>query len=281
MAENGGNGGARGGRHLFLTKTERMVRTASPVVRQILQNSGRTEKGRNSRASEYARRDVEVENRTETAANDSKVTSILLVDDHPIVRKGLSSVIDSQPGMHVLSEASDGHEAVEKFSTLRPDIVLIDLRMPMMDGIEAASAICAKDPSATVVIISTYQDEEDIYRVLQAGARGYLLKSAPIPELVECISAVAKGRTWVPPVVGSMLARRVAAPELTKREQEVLQAMAAGKSNKEIGVALDISEGTVKVHMTHILEKLRVSGRTEAIGVAIKRGLVRMDAAAA
>jgi two-component system NarL family response regulator len=183
--------------------------------------------------------------------------------------------------MRVLSEASDGREALEKFSALRPDIVLIDLRMPMMDGIEAASAICAKDPAATVVIISTYQDEEDVYRVLQAGARGYLLKSAPISELVECISAVEKGRTWVPPVVGSMLARRVAAPGLTNREQQVLQAMAAGKSNKEIGVALDISEGTVKVHMTHILEKLKVSGRTEAIGAAIKRGLVRMDAAAA
>ena len=281
MAVNGNNNGTRGGRHLFLTKAERSVRTASPVVRQILQDSGLTGKGRNSRGSEYECREVEVENHTEMPANDSKATSILLVDDHPIVRKGLSSVIDSQSGMCVLSEAADGREALEKFSTLRPDIVLIDLRMPMMDGIEAASAICAKDPTATVVIMSTYQDEEDIYRVLQAGARGYLLKSAPISELVECISAVAKGKTWVPPVVGSMLARRVSAPTLTKREQEVLEAMAAGKSNKEIGVALDISEGTVKVHMTHILEKLKVSGRTEAIGAAIKRGLVKMDAAAA
>jgi len=280
MSANGGNNGTRGGRHLFLTMTERRVRAASPLVREILQNTSPTPKKRQSGNAEELTI-VDPAKQTSAAKECPKITSILLADDHPVVREGLSAVINRRPEMRVISEAADGQEALEKFSSLRPDVALIDLRMPLMDGIQAASAICAQDPTARVVIVSTYHDEEDIYRVLQAGARGYILKSAPITELVDCISAVAKGKTWVPPIVGSMLARRVAAPELTKREHEVLHAMAAGKSNKEIGVALDISEGTVKVHMTHILEKLNVSGRTEAIGVAVKKGLVRMDAAAA
>ena len=275
---SGGNIGSRGGRHLFLSKPERKMRTASPVLREILQETGQRRKPDPGRHVEN-RNAVQTDQIGEPA-EEARITSILLVDDHPIVREGLRAVINGQAGMHVVGEASNGQEALDQFKALAPDVVLLDLRMPGVDGLQAATFICAEDASAKVVILTTYQDEEDIYRVLQVGVRGYMLKSAPISELVSCIKAVAVGKTWVPPSVGSVLARRVAAPELTRREQQVLHSMANGKSNKEIGVALNISEGTVKVHMTHILEKLKVSGRTEAIGAAVKRGLVKMELAA-
>jgi two-component system, NarL family, response regulator len=275
---NGGSIGSRGGRHLFLSKPERKMRTANHVVREILQETGQRSKVDVRRHQENVAA-VETD-RIGDSEEETRITSILLVDDHAIVREGLKSIINGQPGMHVVSEASNGQEAIEKFKAASPDVVLLDLRMPVMNGLEAASALYAEDPLAKVVILTSYQDEEDIYRVLQIGVRGYILKSAPISQLVNCIQAVATGNTWVPPSVGSVLARRIAAPELTHREQQVLQAMANGKSNKEIGVMLNISEGTVKVHMTHILEKLKVSGRTEAIGAAVKRGLVKMELAA-
>jgi two-component system NarL family response regulator len=268
----------RGGRHAF-SQPEKKIRVAGPSIREILQNSGHIVKPERFEHSRNMPTLVPEHNIDETH-EASNVISILLVDDHPIVREGLASVISRQPEMQVLDEASDGREALEKFIALRPDVVLIDLRMPGMDGIQAVSAICSEEPAARVVILTTYEDEEDVYRVLQAGARGYILKSAPVQELVGCIKAVREGRTWVPPQIGAMLARRVSAPELTRRESEVLQSIAAGKSNKEIGVALNISEGTVKVHVTNILQKLKVAGRTEAVGTAIKRGLIRIDLAA-
>jgi two-component system NarL family response regulator len=282
MTINSGNMGYRDrdGRHSSHDQQEKKVRSAGPLIREILQSTGhigkpdRFARSRNSANSESP-------HLLEEKESAIKTISILLADDHAIVREGLAAVINGQPAMQVIAQASDGQDAVEKFSTLHPDVVLIDLRMPVMDGIQAVSAICSSEPEARVVVLTTYQDEEDVYRVLQAGARGYILKSGLIAELVDCISAVAKGRTWIPPEVGAMLARRVSAPELTNREKEVLQSMADGKSNKEIGVVLDISEGTVKVHMTHILEKLKVTGRTEAIGVAVRRGLVRIDSTAA
>lgn len=261
-----------GGRHSYIDPAKK-VRADTPVIREILQNTGQIAKPERKKRS----RDLALPEASHHLEQRNGVISVLLADDHPIVREGLATVINGQSGMRVIAQASDGREAVEKFNELQPDILLIDLRMPVMDGIQAVSAICAQDASARVVILTTYQDEEDVYRVLQTGARGYILKTAPVAELVHCISDVAAGRTWVPPEVGATLARRVSAPELTRREQQVLQAMAAGKSNKEIGVALEISEGTVKVHMTHVLEKLKVSGRTEAIAVAVKRGLVRID----
>jgi two-component system NarL family response regulator len=260
-------------------QTEKKVRAAGPLIREILESTGHVEKpDRFARSRNLA--NPEPPHLLE-AEGTPRIISILLADDHAIVREGLAAVINGQPEMQVVAQASDGREAVEKFSTFHPDVLLIDLRMPVMDGIQAVSTICGSEPEARVVVLTTYQDEEDVYRVLQAGARGYILKSGLITELIDCITAVAKGRTWIPPEVGAMLARRVSAPELTKREKEVLQSMADGKSNKEIGVVLDISEGTVKVHMTHILEKLKVTGRTEAIGVAVRRGLVRIDSTAA
>ena len=205
------------------------------------------------------------------------VLTILVADDHPLVREGLMAVINRRPDMRVVAEASDGRDAVDKFFTRKPDIALLDLRMPLMDGIEAALAISERQPGARIVIVSSYQSEEEVYRAMRAGAQGYILKDAPLDDLIECIHALARGRSWIPPGVGAKLARRVTGQELTGREMEVLRAMSAGKSNKEIGVMLQITESTVKVHVTHLLEKLKAGGRTEAISVALKRGLVTLD----
>src|SRR3984893_3476010 len=204
---------------------------------------------------------------------------VLVADDHPVVRSGLVCLLGNRSDMQIIGEAKDGREAVEQFSALHPDIALLDLRMPVMDGIQAVAQICDKDPSARLVILTTFQSEEDIYRALRAGAQGYLIKDAPVEELVGCIHAVCEGRSWIPPSVGAKLAKRVTDRELTRREMETMQAIASGKSNKEIGCLLDISEDTVKVHVTHILEKLKVTGRTEAINVAVRRGLVEIDSA--
>jgi DNA-binding NarL/FixJ family response regulator len=202
---------------------------------------------------------------------------LLVADDHPAVREGLISLINRQSDMRVVAEAASGTEAVEKFLAVRPDIGILDLRMPDMDGVDAVAAICEREPKARLVVLTSYGTEEDIYRVLRAGAQGYLMKTASREELIECLHAVGSGKSWIPPQVGAKLARRVNDPQLTKREMDVLRAVVAGKSNKEIGVAYNISEGTVKVHMTHILEKLKVTGRTEAINVAAQRGLVRIE----
>jgi DNA-binding NarL/FixJ family response regulator len=207
----------------------------------------------------------------------AQAITVLVADDHPIVREGLVALLNRQTNMRVLAEAANGREAIEQFFAHRPNVVLLDLRMSVMDGIEVLNAICEQDPRCRVIIISSYQDEEDIYRALRAGAQGYVLKDAPVDELVECVRSVARGGTWVPPLVGAKLAKRIGDPDLTPREGDVLRAVSSGKSNKEIGNAFNISEATVKVHMTHILEKLKVTGRTEAINVAVRRGLVRLD----
>jgi two-component system NarL family response regulator len=187
------------------------------------------------------------------------------------------AVIDRQMDMQVIAEASNGHEAVESFLAALPDIGLLDLRMPIVDGIEAVRAIRREVPGARLVVLTSYQTEEDIYRALRVGAQGYLFKCCTKVELLECIRAVRCGRSWIPPDVGAKLAKRVVAPDLTRRETDVLGALSTGRSNKEIGTLFDISEATVKVHMTHILEKLHVSSRTEAINAAAGRGLVRLE----
>jgi DNA-binding NarL/FixJ family response regulator len=203
-----------------------------------------------------------------------KLLRIMVADDHPVVREGLRSAISRDPDMQIVAEAANGREAVDKYFAEKPDVALLDLRMPVMNGIETVAAICQQDPGARLVVVTTYEDEEDIYRSLRAGAQGYILKNVAVSELIACIRAVAEGGTWIPPAVGAKLANRIADRELTPREMEVLQAVALGKSNKEIGVAFNISEATVKVHVTHILEKLKVTGRTEAVNAAVKRGLV-------
>jgi DNA-binding NarL/FixJ family response regulator len=212
-----------------------------------------------------------------SSASLLEVYTVLIADDHPVVREGLATLINRRSDMRVVAEAANGREAVEKFLAHSPDIALLELRLPIMDGVEVVMSICEKMPAARLVIFTTCKGEEDIYRAVKAGAFGYLLKDTPLNEVVECIRAVARGTRWIPPGVAAMLGKRVADRALTARELEVIRALTSGKSNKEIGTLLDISEATVKVHITHILEKLKVTGRTEAINVAMRRGLVHMD----
>lgn len=203
--------------------------------------------------------------------------TILIADDHPVVREGLISAVKRQADMRIVAEARNGREAVEMFIAQRPDISLIDLRMPLMDGIEAVMSIREREPTARLVILTTHETREDIYLALQAGAQGYVLKEDGMDEILACVRSVAAGDTWIPPTIGAALATRLNDEELTPRELQVLRSIATGKSNKEIGVQLNISEATVKVHVTHMLEKLKVTGRSEAISRAAKRGLVRLD----
>ena len=213
----------------------------------------------------------------DSSASLLEVYTVLIADDHPVVREGLATMINRRSDMRVVAEAATGREAVEKFLAHSPDIALLELRLPIMDGVEVVMSICEKMPAARLVIFTTCKGEEDIYRAVKAGAFGYVLKDTPLNEVVECIRAVARGTRWIPPGVAAMLGKRVADRALTTRELEVIRALTSGKSNKEIGTLLDISEATVKVHITHILEKLKVTGRTEAINVAMRRGLVHID----
>ena len=200
---------------------------------------------------------------------------ILIADDHPVVREGLVASLNRVPDMTVVCEASTGKEAVELFIKHVPDVALLDLRMPQMDGVEAISSICGTFATARIIILTTYEGDEDVYRGLRAGARAYLLKDTRLEDLIECIRTVHAGNNYIPPSIGAKLAERMKSPELSSRELEVLQLMAGGKTNKEIAGALFVSEGTVKGHVNHILAKLGVSGRTEATRIAMKRGLVR------
>jgi DNA-binding NarL/FixJ family response regulator len=199
---------------------------------------------------------------------------IVVADDHPVVREGLAAIIRRQSDMAVVGEAADGREALDLCLAHHPDVVLMDLRMPVMDGVAATEAIQRSAPRTRVLVLSTYDGEEGIYQALRAGAKGYLLKDACREDLLEAIRAVHAGRRRVPPTVAARLAERVGAPELTPREKDVLALIVRGKSNKEIGQALDIAEGTVKGHVNNILGKLGVSGRTEAAISAVQRGIV-------
>ena len=201
----------------------------------------------------------------------------MIADDHPVVREGLVTSLNRVADMKVICEASTGKEAVELFSKHVPDIALVDLRMPEMDGVEAITAMCRNNANARVIILTTFEGDEDVYRGLRAGARAYLLKDTGLEILIECIRIVHGGKNYIPPAIGAKLADRMKGPELSTREIEVLRLMAGGKSNKEIGSALFVSEGTVKGHVNHILAKLGANGRTEATRIAIKRGLVRND----
>jgi two-component system, NarL family, response regulator len=207
----------------------------------------------------------------------SKPIRVMVADDHPILREGLVALIDRQPDMRVVGQAGDGREAVDCFARLAPDIGVLDLRMPTLGGIEAIAAIRAVAPQARLVVLTSFASDEDIYQALRAGARGYLLKDASGEQLIECLREVHQGRTFIPPAIASKLAERVGTVELTTREREVLALVAKGKGNREIGATLDVTEGTVKVHVNNILTKLGVASRTEAVNIAVRRGLVRID----
>ncbi len=207
----------------------------------------------------------------------SEAIRVLVADDHPILREGLASLINRQADMTVVAQAEDGREAVDLFARHAPDLAVLDLRMPVMDGIEAIEAIRASAPQARLVILTSFASDEDIYRALRAGARGYLLKEASGEVLVECLREVHSGRTFIPPAIAAKLAQRVGNVELTARERQVLSLIAKGLANREIGQKLAVTEGTVKVHVNNILSKLGVASRTEAVTIGVRRGLVRMD----
>jgi DNA-binding NarL/FixJ family response regulator len=202
---------------------------------------------------------------------------ILAVDDHFIVRTGLASSINFETDMAVVAEAATGPEAAELYARFRPDITLMDLRLPGMSGSESAALICKKYPEARIIILSTYNSDEDIYRAFQAGARGYLLKTASRDELLATIRSVHAGERCIPPDVAQRLAGRMSQPELTPRELEVLKLITKGLSNKEIGVELSVSEVTVKLHASNLFLKLRVTDRTEAATTALQRGIIQFD----
>ena len=206
-----------------------------------------------------------------------KIIRILIADDHPIVRDGLNAVINDQADMEVIAEAANGKEAVDLALEHRPDVMLIDLRMPLLNGLETIQTIRTDWPQARIIILTTYDGDEDIYRSLQSGAQAYLLKGMPRAELLDTIRAVHAGRRRIPPDVAAKLAERISSSELTQRELEVLQLIVAGQSNKQIGSNLSITEGTVKAHINSILGKLGVNDRTHAVTEALRRGIVHLE----
>lgn len=200
---------------------------------------------------------------------------MLLVEDHHIVRQGLRMLLEEDAGMQVVGAVGDGIEAIPVFERERPDVVLIDLQLPRMGGAETIRKVRETHPDARFLVLTTFDGDEDIYRALQAGARGYMLKGMPPEELLAAIRAVHAGRRHIPHEVAEKLAQRVGDHQLTAREQEVLERIAAGRSNKDIAADLFISEATVKTHVNSLLSKLSVADRTRAAVVAIERGLVK------
>jgi two-component system NarL family response regulator len=207
----------------------------------------------------------------------TKKTRILVVDDHFVVRVGLRGSIDLESDMTVAHEAANGEQAVALYRQHKPDLVLMDLKLPDISGIEATKLICEEHPNAAVIILSTHDGEEDIYRSFQVGAKGYLIKTAAREELIAAIRTVATGERYISGVAGARLAERMTHPDLTSRELQVLKLIVGGRSNKEIAAELSITEVTVKLHVGHLLGKLRVHDRTQAATTALQRGIVHLD----
>ncbi|EDY82022.1 Sigma-70, region 4 family [Verrucomicrobiia bacterium DG1235] len=202
---------------------------------------------------------------------------LLVVDDHPPMRMGLIALIKSQPGMDVIAEASDGEEAIEVYDDVLPDIVMMDLRMPGMGGVEAILSICKKHPDAKVIVLSTYDWDEDIHRAIQSGAKSYLLKDMSVEEIASTVREVHEGISSLPRQVAERLEERSKRQQLTERERDVLEYLIKGRSNKEIASSLYLSEETVKSHLKSLFAKLKVRDRTEAAIEAIRHGIVQID----
>ena len=210
------------------------------------------------------------------APSSTAQATVLVVDDHVLVRTGVANIISNEPDLQVIAEAANGVEAIAAFERYRPDVTLLDLRMPVMEGVEAVRQIRQRDPAARVIVLTTYDTDEDITRALKAGAKAYVLKDITASALIACIHDVLAGKTYLAPTAAAKLAEGVARVQLTPRELATLRLMADGRSNKEIAGELGISERTVKTHLGHLFEKLGVTSRTEAVKVAARRGLVRM-----
>jgi two-component system, NarL family, response regulator len=202
---------------------------------------------------------------------------ILIVDDHPMIRAGLEATLAPETDITVIATASNGREGIELFRLHQPDVVLTDLKMPELGGVDTIRTIRAEFPSAKIIVLSTYQGDEDIFRALDAGAVTYLLKDTPGLKLIETIREVARGSRPIPPEIAQQLTNRMFHAKLTEREIEVLQLLAQGKRNKEIAASLEISDETAQGHVKNILAKLSVHDRTEAVAVAIRRGFVHLD----
>ena len=202
---------------------------------------------------------------------------VLIVEDHNVVRQGLVALLNVVDGLTVVGEAADGLDAIDAFHKHQPDVTLIDLRMPRMGGVEAIQRIRVEAPQARIIVLTTYDGDEDIYRALKAGARAYLLKGMTREDLVTTIRAVHAGKSHIPPAIAEKLAERMGTEDLTPREFDVLKEIVNGKSNKEIASELNVSEATVKTHINSLLGKLGVTDRTQAATAAIQRGLVPLE----
>jgi DNA-binding NarL/FixJ family response regulator len=212
----------------------------------------------------------------ESSAAEPKKIRVLIADDHVTVLEGLAAMIGRQPDMVVVAEAADGQEAIDLWITHRPEVTLLDLRMPKLDGVGAIEEIRKRDSSARIIVLTTYETDTEILRAIKAGTKAYLLKDTRRDELLDCIRRVNRGETCIPASLIEKIATGLSSEPLTGRELNVLQLLARGKSNKEIGVSLYISETTVKSHLRSIFRKLNVLSRTEAISVAGRRGLIRL-----
>ncbi len=201
---------------------------------------------------------------------------VILADDHPVVRDGLAAIINQQPDMQVIAAASDGDEAMMLFLQHQPDVLVLDLRMPRLDGANVVTRLLEVQPKARILIMTTYDSDEDIFRSLSQGAKGYILKDAPRQEILSAIRAVSNDQPYTSSSIATKAIQRMVRPNLTQREQHVLQQLAQGLSNKEIARRLDITEGTAKTHVKAILTKLDAISRTEAVAVAHRRGLVQL-----
>jgi len=202
---------------------------------------------------------------------------ILAVDDHPLMRAGVASFLATEPGLQMVGQAANGEEALEKYRELRPDLVLMDLSMPVMDGLEATQAILEEFPDARIIVLTTYAGDEDVHRALDAGAVGYVLKDMLVADILKIIRSVIAGRRGIPPAVASTLAQHTPRIALTPRETEVISLIATGLTNGEIAQRIGRTEETVKVHVKNILRKLNAQDRTEAVTNAVRRGFIRLS----
>jgi two-component system NarL family response regulator len=201
---------------------------------------------------------------------------VILADDHPVVRDGLAAIINQQPDMLVIAEAADGDEAISAFHREQPDVMVLDLRMPKRDGVAVVEHVLEASPKARLLIMTTFDGDEDIFRCLSQGAKGYLLKDSPRQEILAAIRAVSRDQPYTSSSIAAKALQRMSKPNLTKRELDVVQLLAQGRSNKDIARRLNITEGTAKTHVKSILTKLDAISRTEAVAVAHKRGLVHL-----
>jgi len=209
--------------------------------------------------------------------SDPRLIRILSVDDHALLREGISALVNGEPDMKVVAEASNGQEAIEKFRLCRPDVTIMDLQMPNLDGVEAISRIQAEFPDSKIIVLTTYTGDAQVLRALRAGARAYILKGHVHRDLLDTIRAVQAGQKRIPPEIANELADHATDDELTPREIDVLRLIASGNANKQIADRLSIGEGTVKSHVANILSKLSANDRAHAVTIGLQRGIIKLD----